>query len=136
MKIFFASFGSALLFGLGLGLSGMTLPSKVIGFLDVTGPWDPTLAFVMMGAIFVHAISFRLITKRTSPFLTTSFRLPTRNDIDSRLIIGALVFGLGWGLAGFCPGPAIVGLVSGIPAVFVFVASMLVGIYAYRFVSR
>jgi hypothetical protein len=136
MKIFFASFGSALLFGLGLGLSGMTLPSKVIGFLDVTGPWDPTLAFVMMGAIFVHAISFRLITKRTSPFLTTSFRLPTRNDIDSRLIIGALVFGLGWGLAGFCPGPAIVGLVSGIPAVFVFVASMLVGIYAYRFVFR
>jgi len=136
MKIFFASFGSALLFGLGLGLSGMTLPSKVIGFLDVTGPWDPTLAFVMMGAIFVHAISFRLITKRTSPFLTTSFRLPTRNDIDSMLIIGALVFGLGWGLAGFCPGPAIVGLVSGIPAVFVFVASMLVGIYAHRFVSR
>lgn len=136
MKIFFASFGSALFFGLGLGLSGMTLPSKVIGFLDVTGPWDPTLAFVMMGAIFVHAISFRLITKRTSPFLTTSFRLPTRNDIDSRLIIGALVFGLGWGLAGFCPGPAIVGLVSGIPAVFVFVASMLVGIYAHRFVSR
>lgn len=136
MKIFFASFGSALLFGLGLGLSGMTLPSKVIGFLDVTGPWDPTLAFVMMGAIVVHGISFRLITKRTSPFLTTSFRLPTRNDIDSRLIIGALVFGLGWGLAGFCPGPAIVGLVSGIPAVFVFVASMLVGIYAYRFVFR
>ena len=136
MKIFFASFGSALLFGLGLGISGMTLPSKVIGFLDVTGPWDPTLAFVMMGAIFVHGISFRLITKRTSPFLTTSFRLPTRNDIDSRLIIGALVFGLGWGLAGFCPGPAIVGLVSGIPAVFVFVASMLVGIYAYRFVFR
>ena len=136
MKIFFASFGSALLFGLGLGISGMTLPSKVIGFLDVTGPWDPTLAFVMMGAIFVDGISFRLITKRTSPFLTTSFRLPTRNDIDSRLIIGALVFGLGWGLAGFCPGPAIVGLVSGIPAVFVFVASMLVGIYAYRFVSR
>jgi len=136
MKIFFASFGSALLFGLGLGLSGMTLPSKVIGFLDVTGQWDPTLAFVMVGAILVHSISFQLITKRPSPIFSTSFRLPTRKDVDYKLVVGAAIFGLGWGLGGFCPGPAIVGLVSGIPAVLVFVGSMVAGIYAYRFVSR
>jgi uncharacterized membrane protein YedE/YeeE len=136
MKIFFASFGSALLFGLGLGLSGMTLPSKVIGFLDITGNWDPTLAFVMVGAILVHSISFQLITKRPSPIFSTSFRLPTRKDVDYKLVVGAAIFGLGWGLGGFCPGPAIVGLVSGIPAVLVFVGSMVAGIYAYRFVSR
>ncbi|NBQ52729.1 MAG: YeeE/YedE family protein [Proteobacteria bacterium] len=136
MKLFFTSFGAAILFGLGLGLSGMTLPSKVIGFLDITGNWDPTLAFVMVGAILVHSISFRLITKRPSPIFSTSFRLPTRKDVDYKLVVGAAIFGLGWGLGGFCPGPAIVGLVSGIPAVLVFVGSMVAGIYAYRFVSR
>ena len=136
MKLFFTSFGAALLFGLGLGLSGMTLPSKVIGFLDITGHWDPTLAFVMVGAILVHSISFQLITKRPSPIFSTSFRLPTRKDVDYKLVVGAAIFGLGWGLGGFCPGPAIVGLVSGIPAVLVFVGSMVAGIYAYRFVSR
>lgn len=136
MKLFFTSFGAALLFGLGLGLSGMTLPSKVIGFLDITGHWDPTLAFVMVGAILVHSISFQLITRRSSPFLSTSFRLPTHKEIDFKLVVGAAIFGLGWGLGGFCPGPAIVGLVTGMPAVLVFVVSMVAGIYAYRVVSR
>jgi uncharacterized membrane protein YedE/YeeE len=126
-----AAFVSALIFGLGLGLSGMTLPSKVIGFLDITGAWDPSLAAVMVGAILVHSISFRLIAKRKSPMLTAEFQIPSRRDIDWRLILGAVLFGAGWGLGGFCPGPALVGLATGQGPVVIFVASMLVGMWLH-----
>lgn len=136
MSLIIAAYVSALIFGLGLAISGMTLPSKVIGFLDVTGNWDPSLAFVMAGAIAVHSISFRLITKRASPILTNAFQVPTNRTIDSKLIIGSLIFGAGWGLGGFCPGPAIVVSVSGMPSVLTFVAFMVAGVYVHKVFNK
>jgi uncharacterized membrane protein YedE/YeeE len=108
----------------------------VIGFLDVTGAWDPSLAAVMAGAILVHAISYRLITRRDSPMLAAKFHVPTRRDIDWKLVLGSAIFGAGWGLAGFCPGPAIVGIVTGHTAVVVFVLSMIAGVVLHRIVDR
>lgn len=124
------SFGSGLLFALGLALSGMTQPAKVIGFLDVAGGrWDPSLAFVMMAALAVTGGAWLLfLKKRTAPILTETFHLPTRKDLDARLLGGAAIFGLGWGLGGFCPGPGIVSLATGAAPVVAFVAAMLVGI--------
>ena len=136
MSLLLAAFFSALIFGLGLGVSGMTLPSKVIGFLDVTGTWDPSLAFVMIGAIAVHSLSYQLITKRASPILTGNFQIPTKRQIDSKLILGSLLFGAGWGLGGFCPGPAIVAAVSGAPSVLVFLASMVAGVFVHKFLNN
>lgn len=136
MKNLSAAFVSALLFGLGLGISGMTLPSKVQGFLDVTGQWDPSLLLVMAGAVLVHSITFRLITKRESPVLASQFQLPKRNDIDWKLVLGSAIFGAGWGLGGFCPGPALVGLVTGQEAVVIFVVSMVGGIYLHKLLMR
>lgn len=115
------------LFGLGLSISGMVLPEKVIGFLDVAGVWDPSLAFVMMGAIAVHAPVVRWIKRRQTSLLGDGLSLPTRKDIDWRLIVGAIVFGIGWGIAGVCPGPSIVNLVTLGPGIMAFVAAMLVG---------
>lgn len=132
MSLVLAAFLSALLFGVGLGVAGMTLPEKVIGFLDVTGHWDPSLAYVMVGAIAVHGVSYRWITNRESPMLTPSFQIPTKRQIDPKLILGSMLFGVGWGLAGFCPGPAIVGVVSGAPSVLIFSASMIGGVYMHR----
>lgn len=132
MKSLVAVFISAFLFGLGLGFSGMTLPSKVIGFLDVTGHWDPSLMAVMVGAILVHSIAYALINRRGRPVLASSFQVPTRRDLDWKLILGAAIFGIGWGLAGFCPGPALVGLASGKISVGVFVISMLIGMLLYQ----
>jgi len=131
MKLILSAFFSALVFGVGLGIAGMTLPTKVIGFLDVTGAWDPSLAFVMIGAIAVHGVSYRLIMRRSSPVLTPKFFIPSRRDLDAKLLLGALIFGIGWGLGGFCPGPAIVASVSGHASVLIFVASMVAGIYAH-----
>ncbi len=136
MSLIFAAFISALLFGIGLGVAGMTLPTKVIGFLDVSGNWDPSLAFVMIGAIAVHSVSYRLITKRASPILTTRFQIPTKRQIDPKLILGSVLFGAGWGLGGFCPGPAIVAAVSGGPSVLVFLGSMIAGVYLHQFVHK
>ncbi len=136
MSLVLAAFLSALLFGVGLGVAGMTLPEKVIGFLDVTGHWDPSLAFVMVGAIAVHGLSYRLITKRESPMLTPNFQIPTKRQIDPKLILGSVLFGVGWGLGGFCPGPAIVGVVSGTPSVLVFLASMIIGVYLHRIYDK
>lgn len=116
---------AGILFGVGLVVSGMTLPAKVAGFLDFTGAWDPTLMFVMGGAIAVHAVVYRAVRGRASPLLAERFQLPTRKDIDARLILGAAIFGLGWGLGGYCPGPAVTSLVSGHGEVFAFVAAML-----------
>lgn len=132
MKNLLAVFISALLFGLGLGVSGMTLPSKVIGFLDIGGAWDPSLMAVMIGAILVHSIAYALISRRSGPVLAATFQVPTRRDLDWKLILGAAIFGIGWGLAGFCPGPALVGLASGKLSVGVFVISMLMGMALYQ----
>jgi hypothetical protein len=119
---------SGVIFGLGLAVAGMTRPEKVRGFLDFTGAWDPSLAFVMGGAVLVHAVAFRLITRRKSPVFAAKFALPTRRDLDAKLLAGAALFGVGWGLGGFCPGPGLTSLVGGAAPVAFFVLAMLVGI--------
>ncbi len=119
---------SGLLFGFGLALSGMVSPSKVVGFLDLTGNWDPSLAFVMGGGVLVTVISFRYILKQPSPFFGKEFKLPTKTDLDKYLISGAVLFGLGWGLGGLCPGPALSSLAYGNPKIFAFVGAMVGGI--------
>ena len=125
-----------LLFGLGLILSGMTDPGKIIGFLDIFGAWDPSLAFVMMGAIAVGFVAFALAKKRTTTILGGALRLPTASHIDKRLIIGSTVFGVGWGLAGFCPGPALVSMASGQIQALWFVSAMVAGMLAFEALER
>jgi uncharacterized protein len=125
-----------LLFGLGLILSGMTDPGKVLGFLDVTGAWDPSLAFVMGGAIAVGVFAFALARRRTTAFLGGAIHLPGHAPIDRRLLVGSLVFGIGWGLAGFCPGPAIVSAAAGHAQALGFVLSMFAGMAVYEFTAR
>jgi uncharacterized membrane protein YedE/YeeE len=124
-----AALAAGILFALGLGISGMTDPAKVIAFLDVSDRWDPSLAFVMLGAISVHAVFLRL-NKRARPYLAAAYDKPTRTEIDAPLVFGAALFGLGWGASGFCPGPAVVSLVTGSPGVLVFVLGMLLGFAA------
>ena len=125
-----------LLFGLGLLLSGMTDPAKVLGFLDLFGIWDPSLAFVMGGAIAVGFFAFALARKRTTNFMGGALHLPKSTQIDKRLLIGGLTFGAGWGLAGFCPGPGIVSMGSGELKAAVFVAAMLLGIAIFEIDER
>lgn len=136
MKAIASAVGAGALFGVGLAISGMTKPSKVVGFLDVFGAWDPSLMFVMIGAIAVHFVAHRLVTKRPSPLFDTRFHLPTRKDVDARLVLGAAIFGVGWALAGFCPGPALVTAASGATAAIVFVAGMTVGMKVEHWVFR
>lgn len=131
-----AAFAAGLVFGVGLLLSGMTDPGKVIGFLDLAGAWDPSLAFVMGGAILVGFFAFRLAGRRGQAFLGGAMHLPTRRDIDPRLVGGSVVFGIGWGLAGFCPGPALVSFGAGFDKAAVFVAAMLVGMIVYHAAER
>jgi uncharacterized protein len=126
---------SGLLFGVGLFVSGMTQPSKVIGFLDPLA-WDPSLMFVMAGAIGVHLVAYRLVRRRSSPLLAGAFSVPSRRDIDVKLLAGAAIFGLGWGLGGYCPGPSIVSLASGATGVLVFVGAMLAGMLATARLER
>lgn len=126
------AFAGGLLFALGLGVSGMTQPTKVIGFLDVFGAWDPTLAFVMMGAMLVYTVMYRLTVARGTPLLGGVLSLPTRRDIDARLVVGATLFGVGWGLGGFCPGPALTSLASGTRATLFFVLAMTAGMFLYK----
>ncbi|MDM0046777.1 YeeE/YedE family protein [Variovorax dokdonensis] len=127
-----ASLISGLIFGLGLIVSGMANPAKVLGFLDLAGPWDPSLAFVMGGAIAVGAVAFALAAKRTRTLLGTPMRLPTATQIDRRLVLGSTVFGIGWGIAGFCPGPALVALGMGNTKAALFVAAMLAGMLVFE----
>jgi uncharacterized protein len=115
------------LFGTGVCISGMVRPSKVLGFLDVAGPWDPTLLVVMGSALAVSAIAWRIVAASRTPRFGDHFPDPPSRVIDARLVGGAAIFGVGWGLSGYCPGPAVVSLVSGAPAVLVFVAAMVVG---------
>lgn len=131
-----SEFFTGLLFGLGLILAGMTDPSKVIGFLDLAGAWDPSLALVMGGAIAVGLGAFALARQRTTSFLGGAMHLPSNRDIDRRLIGGSLLFGAGWGLAGFCPGPAIVSLGAGQPKAVVFVAAMLAGMVIFEIIEH
>ena len=129
-------FFAGLLFGLGLLLSGMTDPAKVLGFLDLFGSWDPSLAFVMGGAILVGFFAFALARKRTTNFLGGALHLPKSSQIDKRLLIGGLTFGAGWGLAGFCPGPGVVSMAFGEVKAAVFVAAMLVGMVIFEVIER
>lgn len=126
---------AGLLFGLGLGFSQMIDPEKVIGFLDLFGAWDPTLAFVMGGAVAVTLVTFRFILKRPAPILGSKFYVPTRQDIDKPLVIGAVLFGMGWGIGGYCPGPAITALVLGSLNPALFIVAMLAGSLAYKGLS-
>jgi hypothetical protein len=119
------------LFAMGLGLGGMTDPSKVIAFLNIAGDWDPSLAFVMGGAIAVHVVLYRLILRRPSPVYGARFQVPTRRDFTPRLVVGASLFGFGWALGGYCPGPSIVSVASLAPSALVFVLAMAVGMYGY-----
>jgi uncharacterized membrane protein YedE/YeeE len=131
-----AALAAGLVFGVGLILSGMTDPGKVKGFLDVAGNWDPSLAFVMGGAILGAYFAFRRPGRRGRTFLGGALHLPNRRDIDLRLLGGSIVFGVGWGLAGFCPGPALVSFASGVDQAAVFVAAMLGGMLAYTAAER
>lgn len=119
---------AGVLFGVGLALAGMTRPEKVIGFLDFTRQWDPTLMFVMVGGIAVHTLGYRLAMKRGAPVFSPRFLVPTRRDLDARLLVGSAIFGVGWGLGGFCPGPGLTSLVTGNLSVIAFVVAMLVGL--------
>lgn len=122
-----AALASGLMFGLGLGVSRMIDPSKVQGFLDIAGAWDATLLVVMVSALAVYAVGYRLVMRRPKPILGDVFHVPTRRDVDARLVLGSSIFGIGWGLAGFCPGPALTALVLGRTEVLLFVVAMLVG---------
>lgn len=126
------SFVVGFIFALGLGYSSMTRPEVVRSFLDVFGNWNIALMGVMIGAIFVHAILYFLIRKRESPLLDAQFYVPTRKDIDKKLLLGAALFGLGWGWAGICPGPSIVALASGQVSIIIFVISLLIGMFIYK----
>ncbi len=134
MKALLTSLFSGILFALGLGISGMTRPVKVIGFLDFFGSWDPSLGLVMVGAISVYFLAYRWSRRLPSPLFADQFSVPKRTDLDARLVLGAAIFGAGWGLAGFCPGPAITSLASGTTPVMVFVAAMGIGIYLHAWV--
>lgn len=127
---------SGTLFGVGLILAGMTDPARVIGFLDVAGRWDPSLAFVMGSAVVVYALAFRWIQRRRNePWFDVSFHVPRRSDVDAGLVVGSALFGIGWGLGGFCPGPGLVAAASGSGAGLAFVVAMLAGMGIQRRVT-
>ncbi len=135
MKRALSALVAGAMFAVGLVLGGMTRPGKVIGFLDFTGDWDPSLALVLGGALLVYAVLSRIFLRRPAPLFEHKFHVPSRRDIDRRLILGAALFGVGWGLGGYCPGPGLVSLTRGLlPAVFV--AAMVLGMYAQRWVER
>lgn len=136
MPVILSAFVSGLLFGLGLIVSQMVNPAKVLGFLDIFGNWDPSLAFVMGGAVIVSALGTLIAKRRGVPVLAPRLEIPTRRDLDARLIGGAVLFGVGWGLVGLCPGPALVGLTFGPGKVFVFVAAMILGMAIFRLVPE
>ena len=131
-----ASLLAGLVFGLGLIVSGMVNPSKVLGFLDLAGPWDPSLALVMAGAIAVGLVAFYISRNRTVSLLGAEMQLPSSRQLDRRLVLGSVVFGIGWGIGGFCPGPGVVALGMGEAKAVVFVAAMLLGMGVFEFFER
>ncbi len=134
MKARLAAAGAGVIFGVGLGVSGMVKPAKVLGFLDIAGAWDPSLAFVMVGAIAVHLVLGRYILRRQRPILDDRFHLPAATRPDARLVVGAGIFGVGWGLGGFCPGPAIVSAAGGSAPALAFVGTMALGMVLHHVV--
>ncbi len=136
MPLIFASFACGLIFGAGLLISGMNQPDKVLGFLDLFGAWDATLAFVMAGAVAVASIGFALARRRGAPVLAPKYLWPERSDIDAPLVTGAVLFGIGWGLVGLCPGPALVNLAGVSQPILIFVAAMALGMLGYEAISH
>ena len=132
MKTSALAFLAGFIFALGLGISGMTQPQKIVGFLDFFGKWDPSLLFVMIGAITVHFLAYRLVKRLPSPLFSKEWFLPTDKDFPVSLLAGAAIFGIGWGMGGYCPGPALVSLASLNLHVFIFVLSMIAGMWAVR----
>jgi uncharacterized membrane protein YedE/YeeE len=134
MKRTLLALALGVLFGVGLLVSQMSNPAKIIGFLDATGAWDPSLAFVMAGAVTVFGLAYRLSLRRQTPLLEAKFHVPERRRVDAPLLLGAGIFGTGWGLAGFCPGPAVVAAAFGDARVWVFIAAMAAGIVLLRII--
>jgi uncharacterized membrane protein YedE/YeeE len=132
MKISLSSFLAGILFSCGLTLSQMINPTKVISFLDISGNWDPSLAFVMGAALTVTFIGYRTVLNRKLPFFVDKFQVPTRKDIDTKLIVGASVFGIGWGISGLCPGPAVASISFGGANSIIFVSTMIITIFIFR----
>ena len=133
---FFVNVALGLLFGIGLVVSGMADPAKVLNFLDLFGTWDPSLAFVMGGAVLVAFFGYRLVLARGKPIVGGRFHLPAKTDIDIRVIAGPAIFGIGWGLGGFCPGPALTALGLGATGTLAFVPAMIIGMWAARFLAE
>lgn len=136
MKYTLASLFAGLIFGVGLLVSGMANPEKVLDFLDIAGQWDPSLALVMAGAILVGIFAFTMARRRTLTFLGFSMKLPSSTKVDKRLVVGGLTFGVGWGIAGFCPGPGLVALGAGEAKAVVFVAAMVAGMALFELIER
>ncbi|WP_375193027.1 DUF6691 family protein [Marinobacter sp.] len=136
MKYTLASLFAGLIFGVGLLVSGMANPEKVLDFLDIAGQWDPSLALVMAGAILVGIFAFTMARQRTLSFLGFSMKLPSSTKVDKRLVVGGLTFGVGWGIAGFCPGPGLVALGAGEAKAVVFVAAMVAGMALFELIER
>jgi uncharacterized membrane protein YedE/YeeE len=134
---FLVNLALGLLFGIGLVVSGMSDPAKVLNFLDVTGTWDPSLAFVMGGAVITAFVGYRLVLKRSKPLAAAAFQLPAKTEIDWPLLLGSAIFGVGWGLGGFCPGPALTATTLGAAGTYAFLPMMFVGMWLARaFASR
>ncbi|WP_026350030.1 YeeE/YedE family protein [Bordetella sp. FB-8] len=127
---------SGLIFGVGLMISGMANPAKVLGFLDISGRWDPSLAFVMAGAIAIGSIAFLFAKRRKKSLLGLPMQIPVSTNVTVRLVLGSAVFGVGWGLAGFCPGPALVAMGAGFPKAWCFVAAMVAGMVVFEILER
>ena len=136
MKSTVSAFTSGAIFGIGLIVSEMVNPRRVLGFLDILGNWDPTLVFVMAGALLVAMIGYKLVLSRQKPLFESSFSVPTNRIIDARLIIGAILFGAGWGLSGLCPGPAIVSVATFNPDIAIFIVAMIVGMKLFDTLNK
>ena len=136
MRVALTALVSGTLFGAGLAIGGMTDPVRVRGFLDIFGAWDPTLAFVMGGALLVMAVAWRFVPRLDTPVFADSFHLPQKSDLTPKLIGGAALFGIGWGIAGLCPGPGIAALVMDFSAAAIFVASMVAGLAIVRLLEK
>lgn len=130
----FASFAAGFIFGIGLLLSGMSNPAKVLNFFDIFGTWDPSLAFVMAGAVAVVGLGYRLVWRRPAPLLETAFDIPKGSGVDGRLITGSVIFGIGWGMSGFCPGPLVVAVPLAEPGTLAFLPAMLAGMWLAKMV--
>lgn len=136
MLRYFTALLAGLIFGLGLVISQMINPEKVISFLDIFGNWDPSLAFVMGGGLIVTAIGYRLVLRKTKPYAAGQFQVPTNRAVDKKLAVGAVLFGMGWGLVGLCPGPAIAGLLVGGVPILIFLGAMITGMILFEGFNR